>query len=289
MTIDLANVFPYLLLWSAVGLAMFSRVRWGWPIPAGLSVAAAVAAGIVESAGLVVIAVLSGACVVAARPTLSRVARAAAWGVLAISGAALFTHQAPWVHNALAVDAAVLSPAAAPYTLYWNYDKGLVGLLLYALCVQPQPRPAWRRTIAVTAAAAVLTPALLIAPALAMGYVAWDPKWPAILVVWIPANLLVTCLAEETVFRGLLQRHLSRALSAKVPAAGLVALSVAAAAFGLAHAAGGAQYVVLAALAGIGYGAAYHLTRRVEAGMLVHFSVNLAHLTLFTYPFVASG
>ena len=289
MTIDVVNGLPYLLLWAAVGMAVLSPVRWGWPVLAGLSVAAAVFAGIVEWAGLVVIAVFAGACLATARPTASRTTRAVAWGIVVISTAALFGHQVPWIHNLRVVDAVVLSPSAAPYTLFWNYDKGFAGLLLFALCVQPQPRPAWRRAMGVTATAVFLTPTLLIAHALAMGYVAWDPKWPAILAVWVPANLLVTCLAEETVFRGLLQRHLSRALSAKVPAAGLVALGVAAAAFGLAHLAGGVQYVVLAALAGIGYGAAYHVTQRVETGMLVHFSVNLVHLTLFTYPFVASG
>ena len=193
------------------------------------------------------------------------------------------------IHNVRVVDAVVLSPSAAPYTLYWNYDTALAGFLLYAVCVQPQRRMAWGRSAAATATATVLTPALLVVPALAMGFVAWDPKWPGILILWAPANLLVTCLAEETFFRGLLQQHLSSALRAKVPAAGLVALFAAAAAFGLAHMGGGIRYAVLAMLAGIGYGAAYHVTQRVEASMLVHFSLNLVHLTLFTYPFVASG
>ena len=46
-------------------------------------------------------------------------------------------------------------------------------------------------------------------------------------------------------------------------------------------------YVLLSTLAGVGYGAAYHVTGRVEAGMLVHFLLNLTHLFLFTYPFAA--
>ena len=289
VTMDFVNGLQYWLLWAAVGLAMASRVRWEWLIPAGLSVVAAVGTGIVEWEGAIVIAVFAGACLAAGRSTLSQSVRAVAWGIVVISGTALFAHQVPWIHNVRVVDAVVLSPSAAPYTLYWNYDKGVVGLLLYALCVQPQPKTPWRRTVAVTAAAVVLTPALLVVPALAMEYVAWAPKWPAILILWVPANLLVTCLAEETVFRGLLQRHLSSALSAKVPAAGLVALIIAAAAFGLAHLGGGVRYVLLATLAGIGYGAGYYVTRRVEVAVLLHFSLNLVHLTLFTYPFVASG
>ena len=123
--------------------------------------------------------------------------------------------------------------------------------------------------------------------ATAAEFVSWDPKWPAILAVWLPANLFLTCVAEETFFRGLLQRNLARALRGRVPAPALAALLVAAVAFGVAHVAGGATYVLLATLAGVGYGAAYHLTGRVEASILVHYTLNLAHLVLFTYPFAA--
>jgi len=287
--IDLANGLPYLLLWLALGMAMFSRVRWGWPVFAGLSIVAAVIAGIVELPGLAVIVLFAGACLAAMRSTLSTAARTLAWGVLMICGLALATHRVPWINNVLIFDAVAVSPSAELYTLYWNYDKALVGVLLYVACVQRQQSTQWSSAIFATAVAAVLTPALVVVPALAMNFVVWDPKWPAILVMWVPANLLVTCLAEETFFRGILQRHLTEALRARVPLAGLVALSVAAVAFGIAHIAGGIAYAVLATLAGIGYGAAYYFTHRVEASILVHFTLNLVHLMLFTYPFAASG
>ena len=268
---------------------MFPRVRWGWPIFTGLSIAAAVIAGIVEWPGLAVIALFAGACLAAMRSTLSTAVRTLAWGVLVICTVALAAHRVPGINNVLVFDAVALSPSAELYTLYWNYDKALAGVLLYGVCVQRQRRTPRSRAIVATAVAAVLTPALVVVPALAMQFVVWDPKWPVILVMWAPANLLVTCLAEETFFRGILQRHLAEALRARIPLAGLVALSVAAVAFGIAHIAGGIAYAVLATLAGIGYGAAYHVTQRVEASILVHFTLNLVHLTLFTYPFVASG
>ncbi len=107
--------------------------------------------------------------------------------------------------------------------------------------------------------------------------------------MWVPANLLVTCVAEETFFRGILQRHLAGALRGRIPYGALVALLVAAAAFGTAHIAGGSAYAMLATVAAAGYGAAYQITQLVEASILVHFTLNLVHLTLFTYPFVASG
>ena len=123
--------------------------------------------------------------------------------------------------------------------------------------------------------------------ATAAGYIAWDPKWPAILGVWVPANLLLTCVAEESFFRGLLQRRLGTFLQERVSAPALTALLACAVAFGVAHVAGGITYVLLATVAGIGYGTAYHLTGRVEAGIVVHFLLNLSHLVLFSYPFVA--
>ena len=60
MTIDLSDGLPYLLLWVALGMAMFQGGRWGWPIFTGLSLVAAIVAGIVEWAGLVVIALFTG-------------------------------------------------------------------------------------------------------------------------------------------------------------------------------------------------------------------------------------
>ena len=289
MTINVATVLPYLLLWLALGMAMLPRVRWGWPTMTGFSIAAGVIAGIVEWAGLAIIALLIGTCLVATRSTQSLPLRILSRGALVVTAWALVAHQVPWINNVLVFDAVAISRASAPYTLYWNYDKALVGVLLYALCVQQQPKTEWNRAIVATTVVAVLTIAFVLVPALAVQFVAWDPKWPVILGMWVPANLLVTCLAEETVFRGLLQRHLANALRVRVPSAGLAALLVAATAFGLAHIGGGHTYALLATLAGLGYGAAYHVTQRVEASILVHFTVNVVHLMLFTYPFATSA
>ena len=284
----LTDALPFAFLWLALGMAMVPRARQGWSVLLGLSIVAAIGAGIVEWAGLTAIALFAGACLAAVRCSFPKLVRIFAWAVLVACSVAFATHQVPWINNVLVFDAVTVSPLAAPYTLYWNYDKALAGVLLYAVCVQPQRKIAWRGAVIATSVIAVLTPALLAIPAVATKYVLWDPKWPAILLLWVPANLLVTCVAEEVFFRGLLQRHLTRALRPVVPSAGLVALFLAAAAFGVAHIGGGAAYAVLAALAGIGYGAAYHATQRVEASILVHFILNLTHLLLFTYPFVAA-
>ncbi len=286
MAIAFADALPYLLLWVALAFAMFPGRGVVGSAFIALSLAAAVVAGIVDWAGLAVLALFAGSCLAAVRRELPTALRALAWSVVVILAVALAVHQVPWIHNVLVLDGVSLSDSAARYTLYWNYDKGFAGVVLYSVCVQPQAGVQWRRASLATGAIATVTLVLVGLAATAAGFVAWDPKWPAILGVWVPANLLLTCVAEETFFRGILQRHLGRFLRGRVPAAALAALLVGAIAFGVAHFAGGTTYVLLATLAGVGYGAAYRLTGRVEAGILVHFLLNLSHLVLFTYPFV---
>ncbi|WP_419937889.1 CPBP family intramembrane glutamic endopeptidase [Candidatus Palauibacter sp.] len=279
-------ILPYLLLWAALAASM-TNFRFVWWFLMILSVAAAVDAGIVEWAGLAALAILAGACFAAVRAP--GVLRALAWAVVVILAAALATNQVPGIHNIPVLDGVAVSASSADFTLFWNYDKGFAGILLYAVFVQPQKKARWNRAIAVTGTVFILTLVSVAAAGTAMGYIAWDPKWPAILAVWVPSNLLLTCVSEETFFRGILQRRARRFLRGRVPSPALVALLVGAVAFGVVHAAGGAAYVLLATLAGIGYGAAYHLTGRVEAGIAVHFLVNLSHLFLFTYPFAAAA
>jgi len=287
VAIDFTQALPYLLLWAAFGVSMSTGRRCVPLAFVVLSLAAGLVAGIIEWTGLAVLALFAGLCLAAARPGLPIVHRTLAWGAVVILTLALAINQVPGIHNVLLLDRVYVSASSADFTLYWDYDKGFVGLLLYVVCVQPQGAAPWRRAVVTTGMIAVLTTVVALGMATAVGYTAWNPKWPAILGVWVPSNLLLTCLSEETIFRGVLQRELGRFLSGRVRAPAIVALLACAVAFGVAHIAGGAMYVLLATVAGIGYGAAYYVTGRVEAGMVVHFLLNLSHLILFTYPFAA--
>ncbi|MGB9092022.1 MAG: CPBP family glutamic-type intramembrane protease, partial [Pseudomonas farsensis] len=55
---------------------------------------------------------------------------------------------------------------------------------------------------------------------------------------------------------------------------------------GLAHAGAGWQWVLLATLAGVGYGLAYRFGG-LAAAIATHFGLNLLHFGLFTYPMLA--
>jgi hypothetical protein len=118
---------------------------------------------------------------------------------------------------------------------------------------------------------------------MALGYLTWQPKWTSLFWIWAPVNLFFTCLSEEALFRGFIQRELASALHG-TRYGNWVAIAVSALLFGLAHFAGGASYVALAAAAGVGYAIVYQRTQSIEMAMLAHFALNATHFLLFTYP-----
>ena len=213
---------PFILLWLALGTAMVPQVRRGWPVLASLSIATAVIAGIVEWAGLAIIILFAGACLAATRSTQSTPLRFLSWTMVVVCAVALASHNIPWIHNVLIFENVTLSPSAEPFTLFWNFDKAVVGVFLYIMCLPPQSGTQWGRLIAIVTTVTILTLAVVAVPGIAIGFIAWDPKWPIILMAWIPANLLITCVAEEAFFRGLLQQHLLEKLYPRIAFAGLV-------------------------------------------------------------------
>lgn len=261
---------------------------WVW-----LAVAAVVVArstGVVQPAGFVGIAIW--VAVVVAWVRLGGGGKNPAWhwtlaAAVLVLAAALMLHRLPGFANPRVIDAVRFTPDAVPFTLYLNFDKTLIGLLLFALVL---PRVAsgreWRELLAATWPRAALVLVVVLPASFGLGYVRWAPKLPAEAPLFLGVNLLFTCTAEEALFRGLIQRELRRAWSGWRGGA-RAALGVAAVLFGAAHAAGGWKYVALATLAGAGYGWIYERTQRVEAGVLAHFALNAAHFLLFTYPALA--
>ena len=131
-----------------------------------------------------------------------------------------------------------------------------------------------------------ITAAAGMAVVILMGYSSFAPKWTSLFLLFAPINLFFTCLAEEAFFRGFVQHELASIGARRALAAG-IALVAAAVLFGLAHFAGGLNYVIAAAIAGLGYGWAFMRDRRIEAAMLVHFGVNATHFLLFVSPRLA--
>jgi membrane protease YdiL (CAAX protease family) len=212
----------------------------------------------------------------------------AGWVLLVLLALATALHWLPGMQNPLLVDAQQLTPDAIPYTLYANFDKGWAGYcLLLALWPTQQQGDLWQCYRRGFWPILPLTVIAALGLALGFGLVLPAPKWPEFWLSFVACNLLLTCVAEEALFRGLLQRPLRDSLigrGVREATAVWVAITLVSLVFGLAHLAGGWAYACVAAVASLGYGWAYQRSGRIEVAVLTHFAVNLVHFSLLTYP-----
>jgi membrane protease YdiL (CAAX protease family) len=218
------------------------------------------------------------------------VAARVAFGISVVALAAgLALHLIPGFNNPKVISDAVLTPDAVPYSKYLNFDKALIGLFLLAFGQQLiGSRRDWalmlRRALPVTAG----TVGVVLVLSFVLGYVRFEPAVPTYFWLWAWTNLFFTCMAEEAIFRGLIQQGLERGLE-RFRLGPVIALVVASVLFGLAHWAGGPKYILLSTVAGFGYGMAMQRSGRIEGSILTHFALNSLHYLLFTYPALASA
>lgn len=285
---------PFTLLALAILLVWVPAWRVGdvqWR-PWTLAFAAACVAGaaatprVLEPTALAALAVLA---TVAWAGTAAPRWRAAIVTLAAVLALAISLHVLHGFHAPVLFSGVRLTPDAAPFVLALNFDKGAAGLLLLAaFCARAR---SWRQfasqwpAIALTA---IATGAVSIGIAVAAGYVRFEPKWDAAAPAFLLANLFFTCVAEEAFSRGVIQEGLMRLADRRGhPAWSWLAIVVSTLLFGLAHAGGGAIWMLVATIAGFGYALIYARTRTIEGAIVVHFVVNAAHFLLFTYPRLA--
>jgi uncharacterized protein len=203
---------------------------------------------------------------------------------------ALSLHLLPGFHPAVLFHDVHLTLDAAPFALALSFDKAAAGLLLLAaFSVRVTSWRQFASQLPAISLAVLATSIVSIGIALAAGYVRFEPKWVEASPAFLVANLLFTCVAEEAFFRGLIQERLMRlAETRRQPAWTWIAIAVSTMLFGLAHAGGGATWMAVATVAGLGYAAIYARTRTIEGAILVHFAVNAAHFLAFTYPRLAA-
>lgn len=200
----------------------------------------------------------------------------------------LAAHQLPGFHNLKVLDRIYISRNAIPFTLYLNFDKTVVGICILGFGCQTISRE--KKWLLVFKQIAVKVPIVILVVMIVtfiLGFVRFDFKIPGSIFIWAITNLLFVCMAEEVFFRGFMQKNLSM-LMKNIRHGDYLALLIAALLFGLAHYAGGTKYVILATVAGIGYGWVYVTTKRVEGSIITHFSLNLTHFLFFTYPALAA-
>ena len=209
----------------------------------------------------------------------ARIATMVIAGLIAVG---LGLHLFPGFYNPIVLDGLSTGPNARPITQYANFDKAAAGLVVLAYFSQRiQSVHDIREIWAATTLAAIATAVVVIGLGLATDYLAFDPKLPSFAISFLAINLLFVCVAEEAFFRGFIQERISRRLNSDWQ---WLAVAVSSLLFGVVHLAGGTLYALLATLVGLGCAVVYAQTRRVEAPILVHFSFNVGHFLLFTYP-----
>lgn len=200
----------------------------------------------------------------------------------------LFLHIVPFFHNPLVFDNYFLSDQSTVYTKYWNFDKAAAGLILLAcfgdICHSASD---WKALIKNSYLVSIITIFATISLAFIFGYIEPDITFVKAYFAWAWANLIFTCIAEEMLFRGFVQKHLLYLTDKAVYRISIVILV--GILFGLAHFSGGTPYVMLVSAAGIGYGYAYFRTGRIESAILTHFLLNSVHFLFFTYPFAKAA
>lgn len=193
-------------------------------------------------------------------------------------------HIIPGFNNWKMISGYTITPDAYPYSLYLNLDKITLGLFLIAgtlpLC---RDRKSWLLVWKHTLLWSALLAVILVPLALITGYVHWDPKFPAIFILWSATNLLFVCMSEEAFYRGFILNRLLYYFENQNAA---LPLLVSALLFGINHYTGGLPYIILSTLAGLFYGLGFYKTRRIETSILIHFTINSVHFLFFTYPYL---
>jgi len=287
-----------LFAFIALGLAMLTlglRTHWrcgqlplGSVALAGLALGLAGYAGIITFSATALLLLQAALALWLSSASAPRRFSAGGWVLLVLLALATALHWLPGIRNPLLLDAQQLTPDAVPYTLYANFDKGWAGFcLLLALWPTQQQGQLWQRYRRGFWPVLPLTVLAALGLALGFGLVIPALKWPEFWLSFVACNLLLTCVAEEALFRGVLQRPLrdtllQRGVSEDIAA--WCAIALVSGLFGLAHLAGGWAYAGVAAVASLGYGFAYQRSGRIEVAVLSHFAVNLLHFGLLTYP-----
>ena len=205
---------------------------------------------------------------------------------LLVLGLAYGLHILPGFNNQEFVQSYKLSESSAALSIWFNYDKSLFGILVLGLIFHDRLIRSWneltaclRRLIPIACVGIPVVYGL----AVLTGYARPDVTLSAVFLPWALKNLFFTVIAEEIMFRGLIQRELIARIKSQYAAA--IGIGLAGLLFGLAHFAGGPGYVFLSTIAGCLYGYAYYATRRIEAAFIIHFLLNAGHFLFFSYPY----
>lgn len=194
----------------------------------------------------------------------------------------LYEHLFSGFNNILIFDKIQVSKDAVPFTMYFNTDETLAGLILFYFVISHSQQTNLKFAFKKAWYLFLIAIFLLMGLTLIFNFVKVDYKLHDYFIIWALNNLLAAAMAEEVLFRGFLQRHLSFII--KSPE--VIAVIITALGFGALHWKGGIEYVMYASIAGVMYGLIYQKSKNIIFSILSHFFLNLIHIIFFTYPFL---
>lgn len=278
---DIAYVFLYLTVMSL--WVPDIKGKPCWPFLLSISMALGIITQRIELIALLPIALLIIA-IYLFKAKSNRFLQRLCGTIIALIGVGLGAHLFPGFNNLIVIQKVFISADAIPYSMGLNFDKTIVGILLLGMLHNRiHQSKEWLALIKQILFPTIIIVLSLIVIAMSIGFIRFEPKLSPLLPIWFITNLLFVCTAEEAFFRGFIQKNLMRAFI-KFKNSHYFAILITATLFGIAHYAGGIKYVILAGLAGIGYGWVYYRCKRIEGSIFTHFSLNLTHFLFFTYP-----
>lgn len=291
ITNQITTLLTYIFLYLTViflWVPHFKRIPL-WSLMLGVSILFGLISKRIELISVVFILLLACFAYFLQNIKISLIVRILSAVGLLILGCGLALHIVPGFHNLQVLDKVKISEDGIPFSLYLNFDKTIVGIFILGILHQLiTTKNEWIKMFKGMTPGALVLILIIACLSFLFHYVRFDPKLPSSLLIWSCTNLLFVCVAEEGFFRGFIQKYLCLVFQ-NIKYGNLLAISIASILFGLAHYTGGVLYVLLAFIAGMGYGFIYFRTKRIESSIITHFLLNLIHFLFFTYPALASA
>ena len=186
----------------------------------------------------------------------------------------------------------LFSLSAAPgetlaHEFYLNFSKALAGFVLLYLLWPKLRNGEFVVRARYSLAVVVIASVLVIALAVQVLGLTWQPKSIEQVLLFAMANLFIICVAEEAFMRFLFQQNLRNAvasLTANRALQEIIPLLLVTVIFVAIHAGISGAAVWVYALAGFLYGLSYTLGKNILYPIAIHFLVNQIHFSFLTYP-----
>lgn len=273
------QLLPWLFLILTFGLAFYQQKQW--PVAMLMTVAAGFAFQAINYIGFAVVSVILLLAYITNKVS-HKALKPLLVTILVLTCLALAAHLLPGFNNLLVLDEVNKSSNSIDYTMYFNFDKPfIVFILLLAFPTVLNTQQQGAIKLLAVSQLPLFIPLMFIAIfvlAIVLELITIDVSVPTWWWLFALNNLLFTCVVEEVFFRGFIQQHLTKHVNA------IGALCITSVLFGVAHFAGGAEYVFVATIAGFLYGGVYLVSGKLGYAILCHFALNIIHLIFFTYP-----